>query len=123
MTPTIVYPGHPLVIAVHILENYESYDAANTYPEDKSAYQCPAALSDERIPGAGGCVYSALDILKCLKDGYWDVDKTIEEADKLWASIDGNAENHASVYGFGLEEAESLRDRFRAGVQKWGLVA
>lgn len=114
-----VYPGHPLVIAVAIMETYDSLDAANERTEHADGFSCPEALSDSRIPGAGGCVYSALDLLNHIRIGHRDIEGFIEAADELWGDIDGNVRNYPQKYQAGLDNAALHKDRFRELAATW----
>ncbi len=43
-----VYPGHPVVLACYIMDEYDSYEDAA-----KKGNQFPAALENHKVPGAG----------------------------------------------------------------------
>ena len=58
----VVYPGHPIALALLIMAKYPSLEAAET----KNG-QYSAALSDQDIPGAGGNVWMALDLLRMCR--------------------------------------------------------
>lgn len=72
------YPGHPVCIAVSILERYSSFAQAARREEDAP----PAALRDVAIRGAGGNVYAALDLLKYWLDGH--VEHALAAAARYW---------------------------------------
>lgn len=114
-----VYPGHPLVIAVAIMEHYDSLEAANKRYRSPDGWSCPEALSDGRIPGAGGCVYSALDLLNHIRIGHRDIDGFVEAADELWGDIDGNVQNYPEKHKEGLDNAAQHQARFRELAAGW----
>lgn len=66
-----VYPGHPLTLAVIILAKYEgNIESAFAPLRDKEGnFQCPNALADNDIPGAGDTVYQALDLIRDVYKG------------------------------------------------------
>jgi hypothetical protein len=102
-----VYPGHALTIAVAIMEKYPSLEEAR-----KKGRNYPQALEDNDIPGAGGPVYCALDVLAIGDD-----DKAIEQANYFWQGECG--ESYASRYDEGMQEAKALESRFRELRKNW----
>lgn len=84
---TVVYPGHPVVIALNVVLRFESYAAAIKVAKGKT---CPASLGDMRVPGSGGCGYLALALLKKLRDDVpWP--EVMAWADEAWGRVDGQA--------------------------------
>lgn len=119
-----VYPGHPITVGLIIMETYDSYSDANHTPErseqdKKWGYSsCPDALSNGDIPGAGGCVYAALDFLKlALETG---VDEAIQQADKVWGVIDDQKKMNPARYQEGQDQADKIKDRVRTKLATWG---
>ncbi len=109
------YPGHALVIACCIMDKYPSLAEArkpciNKKTGEKHGF--PEALGDNDIPGAGGCVYCALDVLEIE-----DIDKAIERANYYWQGECGEA--YASRYDDGMNEAKELEPLFREMRAKW----
>mgnify|MGYP006352853343 FL=1 len=77
-----VYPGHAVTIALLIIHAFPSLEAAEAKGDN-----FPAALEASLIPGAGGNVYSALTLLRRMRDGMtWH--EAIENADGGWKSCD-----------------------------------
>lgn len=101
-----VYPGHPLTIACYIMENYSSLSEARS-----KGIQHPKALEDSRIPGAGGNVYAALEILA------QPVEESVGRANQIWQQYCGEA--YADRYDEGMAEAASLASRYRELREKW----
>lgn len=73
----VVYPGHPVALAVLIMAKYPSLEAAET----KTGSHC-AALSDQDIPGAGGNVWMALDLLRMCRQV--PVSEALELIERRW---------------------------------------
>jgi hypothetical protein len=71
----VVYPGHPVALAVLIMAKYPSLEAAET------GSHC-AALSDQDIPGAGGNVWMALDLLRMCRQV--PVSEALELIERRW---------------------------------------
>lgn len=101
-----VYPGHPLTIAVAILEKYPSLAAAR-----EKGKNYPKALEDSAIPGAGGNVYAALEILN------HPVESSIDRANFIWQQE--CADVYADRYDKGIAEAANLVPRYIELRKKW----
>ncbi len=76
-----VYPGHPVTIAWVIVNAFPSYEAA--FAKTESGYA--AALASGDIPGAGGNVYAALDLLQRFREGV-PFDDAIAYSNRVWQS-------------------------------------
>jgi len=97
-----IYPGHPIVIAAFIVDQY----ATRAMAEEGSAEHPHIAksLRNNNIPGPRYAIYAALDFLWFTKvDG---LDKAIAMADHHWVS------SACGIY----------QDRFEQGNQKAALV-
>jgi hypothetical protein len=114
-----VYPGHPLVTACLVMMAFPSFESA---AEKNENGQCPNALSDSRIPGSGGCVYNALDLLRHIPYDE-DIEATIRRADETWGRVDGMAtttdEYRQKKYQEGLAQAKKVAPIFRGLVAIW----
>lgn len=110
--PRPIYPGHPLVIALHIMQTYPSYDAANAPTEDGWC----AAVGDIRIPGAGDHVTAAMQVLGMRRGGA-SVDQMIEAARGYW--LGARAGGHRDRIAPGQEQAEQLTEQFKAAASNW----
>jgi hypothetical protein len=60
-----IYPGHPITLAVQIARAFPTFAAARA----PSSHGWPEALSSDKVDGAGGNVYTALQALGKLRKG------------------------------------------------------
>lgn len=119
-----VYPGHPVTIAYLITKLYHNYEEA----AKRTEYGFPVALGDNRIPGAGGNVYTALSLLEYLKNGtfckraedkglsIWGT--ALAWADEQWASCDSQAKGgyntkNPDYYIKRCQEGQQQADKFK----------
>lgn len=109
----VVYPGHPVPIALLIMDKYPDLETARMRPEGS---QFQNALSDNDIPGAGGNVHAALDVLECarVKGGQ----AAFEHGTNYWVRC-ASGENYGKNQAAGLEQAESIKDEFLSRVEAW----
>jgi hypothetical protein len=109
----LVYPGHPICLAYLIMRLYPDYDTARKR-EDGETY-CNA-LRDARIPGAGGNIWAAMDVLKRAKvvnpesallygESYWLTGRAAQEDD--------------TDFRKGVEQANAITPQFLALVREW----
>ena len=106
-----VFPGHPLVIAVAILRKYS--DVSKAFVKEEG-HNYANALEDIDIPGAGGCVNSALDAIRYVQNGLMGINKAVEWCRDTWDRIDDNATNKPDRYFLGIKEAEEYEAEFRS---------
>lgn len=109
----VVYPGHPLVIAFFITHEFKSLEDA-LYVEPNGQYS--AALASNAVPGGGGEVHQALDLLCHIRNGMSPTD-AVEYARKRW--VDGNAGGHTKAVEPGQAQADQITDVFIERVQEW----
>lgn len=93
-----IYPGHPVTLAFCIVHAFATYEEAFAPTE----HNFTRAIGDVRIPGAGGCVSSALMILRHLKSGM-PFDEAMTLADDYWATCD----NQQAGGGLFAKDAEA----------------
>ena len=103
---TAIYPGHPITIAFCIMKAFPDYASAAEHPNNEA----PAALASSRIPGAGGCVYNALQLLRSLRDGV-SLKAAFEDADATWDRVDNHKDGGGSY-----AKDEASRERY---LQTW----
>ena len=60
-----IYPGHPMTLACQIAQAFPTLAAAHKPTESG----WPEALGNDKVDGAGGYVYAALQALDMLADG------------------------------------------------------
>lgn len=118
-----VYPGHAVTVAYCIVNAFQTYEEAFQRTEHNWA----AALGDGRIPGSGGCVASALDFLRRLRQGATE-EEAFQFADELWCTVDSQ-KNGGSIFRREPETPEQAearkkryQDRWREGQEQADLV-
>lgn len=111
----IEYPGHPTAIALVIMEKYASFAEAM---HKKEGAQYPNALGDSDIPGAGGNVYSATDLLQVLvKEG---PEAALEWGDQAWLRCTGpGTGNIEKSYEPGQQQVDDIKLRFLEKARQW----
>ena len=113
-----VYPGHPITVALLITRTFPSFEAAQA-----------GALQSAEIPGAGGNVHQALDLLVQARGGV-PLDEAFRLADRAWATCDGQADggpagDHDSRTHFierwerGQIQADSVKGELRTMLTGW----
>lgn len=112
MDERAIYPGHPIVIGVHIMRAFPSLEAAN-----KRGKMFRAALCSTQVPGAGGNVHSALRCLRVATDG--DIDAAVRMAAQVWANCDNQRAKNPGRWSEGVEQAARYEQEFREMVSKW----
>ena len=106
----VVYPGHCVAIAFLIMQTYPSLETAML---KKGEY--PDALTNEDIPGAGGCVHSALDVLKrAFSVG---IDEAFAFGDALW--VGETSSSYRDRQQAGQKQADDIKQQFRERFQTW----
>ncbi len=107
-----VYPGHAVTLAYAIMQAYPSLEAALTRRANESF---PEALGNNDIPGAGGCVYSALEILRLAYSV--GLDAAFERGDEIWLSETQTAYTDRRLPG--QIQADGLKEAFRTIFASW----
>lgn len=117
-----IHPGHPLVIAICIMQKYESLEAASalasfqreTIGEDGKVETIgyPMVLEDPDIPGCGSSICSALDMLSMAS-----VDIAINFASICWEGECSGA--YQKYYNKGTEASKELEPLFRELWARW----
>ena len=102
-----VYPGHPITVAYLITRCFPNYEAAFAKSENSDYSN---ALSSSKIPGAGGNVRAAMELLHNLRDGTFaavagkgrfkelssEWEAAMKWADDDWRRCDGQADGGGS---------------------------
>ena len=100
--------SHPAVLALVIMGKYPTIAAAKA-PTPGSTYA--AALTDQDVPGTGGSVWMALDLIDAAQV------VGVEQALALIEKRLGAAESPGEKAGF--EQGLRFRERFKARFQEW----
>ena len=109
---SIVYPGHPLVIAFLIVSRYPNLESAL-----KKGKESSSALENSYIPGAGGNVYIALDFLRqCFQIGF---PRAYERACGSWANCDNQKVLDPERHRLGVEQADRILTRLIQALATW----
>ncbi len=110
-----VYPGHPVTIAWVIVQAFPTFDSAFKNTE----FDFPAALGSPDIPGAGGCVYGALDFLSSLRKGTCSEVEAFRRADEYWTTTDDNRTQYPEKWQEGQKQADRIKELLRAHRGWW----
>lgn len=110
-----IYPGHPITVAWQIIKTFASPSEALTI-DTTGGLNCPAAVSDNRISGAGGEVHRACELLRRAKNGA-SAEELMAWADEAWTS--GQAGGHTKAVQPGLAQAEKLKPHFPGALAAW----
>jgi hypothetical protein len=107
------YPGHPVRVAIEIMENFPDHHSAGARGEKgwENALSCSA------VRGSGGAVLQGLAITEMLSDGT-PPDVAYEHACGLWRR---SRESGDFLHNFeaGNAEAAALRERFISTAADW----
>jgi hypothetical protein len=107
-----VYPGHCVTLAYLIMQAYPSLEVASSR-EDGAPN--PHALSNRSIPGAGGPVYAALDVLHhAFEHG---VDSALAYGDRIWEAETATGFNDRRQSG--QLQADGIKAYFRERFKAW----
>lgn len=108
------YPGHPCTLALLILRKYPHNESAHV---PLPGHSCPAALSDVDIPGAGGAVYKALDLIRHVRKGTLTPDAAIQWGIDGWRE-DRLGGDHRDRYPEGVAEEAKVVPLLREALAK-----
>lgn len=111
-----VYPGHPVTVGLLIMKAFSSVEEA-AMPEGE--YRHSAASRSSKIPGAGGSVATALDILRNVMKGAMTVEQAVERADAAWRSVDDQYVRNPKRWQEGQDQAEPLKARYIEALKSW----
>lgn len=109
-----VYPGHPITIAYLITMEYASYEDA-TVP---TKHGWCVAVGNSNIPGAGGNVHSAVDVLAKLKNGM-SIDEVFAHADGNWSRCDSQEKSNPDRWREGQDQADLVKPKLREKIKTW----
>lgn len=107
-----VYPGHAVVLAYIIMDEFPSYAAA--MKKDKGV-EYVNALTSDKVPGAGGCVQAALDLLREAR--LLSIEAAIFRADERWVSETSGG--YLKYRELGQAQADGLKPHLIAKFANW----
>jgi hypothetical protein len=110
----VIYPGHPTVLAFLITQVFKTYEEAFVRTES-NVY---AALGSMDVPGAGGNVYAALDLLGRLHDGV-PPKEALYIADNFWDRQSSQTTDNTDKWRAGQSQAERYKPRLLAMSAWW----
>lgn len=110
-----VYPGHPVVLGYILTNAYPSLAEA-LMPTEVNRHD---ALGNSNVPGAGGNVYMALDLLRNIVTGTLPIDRALEDADQRWADCDNQAKVDPDRWREGQEQADRFKAALKAQLETW----
>lgn len=110
-----VYPGHPLTVAWQIMAAFPGPSEALA-TVTTGGLNCPEAVADSRISGAGGEVHRGCDLLRKAQQGI-PANELIAWADECWTN--GQAGGHLKAIEPGLAQAEILKPLFAEKLAAW----
>jgi len=112
-----IYPGHPVLVGILIMDRYASYAHATAVAPD-SPYA--NALRDGFIPGAGCAVHAALDCLKRALPGTADSrTAALAEAERYWENWEHQSARNGPSAAIGRRQAEHAHERYFERVEAW----
>jgi len=106
-----VYPGHPVLLALQIMQEFTSLADANR----RTSHGWPAALSSSAVTGAGGPVYDALEILHLARS---DPQGAYLRGCEMWR--DSRTSDFSHKMQEGIDAAERHKQDFLEACEKWG---
>lgn len=106
----LVYPGHPLVIAVFIMK---------AFPDLQTALEDGKALRSQLVPGAGGNVHEAIDLLKSMDCSLRTREGVIAAARDYWAQSDDMQNRDPERRLAGQAQAEQIEPEFLQLALTW----
>lgn len=108
-----IYPGHPCLIAMQIMDNFPTMSDAS----ERTAHGWPEALSCSNVRGAGGAVYQGLSVLRKLCENPSDIDGAFAFGSMLWER--SRQSDHPGQFDEGVAEASKWEARFHAQAKAW----
>ena len=111
-----VYLGHPVTIALCVVLVYESFAEADR----PTGHGWAEALGNSEVPGAGGNVACAINLLRRLRDGM-PAAEVLGRADDTWAWCDDQKDKNPDRWRRGQQQADELKPRLLGILlEKWG---
>lgn len=110
----VEFPGHPTILAIMVMDRYESFDHAGAREEGAHYYN---ATRDGFIVGAGCAVSSTMDVLKlAIEKG---PEAAFIEAKRYWQGWENQSPSNKDRAAFGREQAERVKPLFLQRLASW----
>lgn len=110
---SVVYPGHPCLIAMQIMCSFPSYEAAS----QPTRHGWAEALSCSDVRGAGGAVNQGMELLRLMAEESMHPEEAHSFGCMLWKR--SRQGDHPDALEHGEIEAERHRDLFLALSSSW----
>lgn len=111
-----VYPGHPITVGLFIMHAFTSLGAAAKREGD---HNFTAASRSQDVPGAGGCVGSAMALLHNIADGFYTLDDAASWAAAVWSACDNQKQDNPKRWREGQDQADALLAEYVARAAWW----
>jgi hypothetical protein len=108
LSEPVVFPGHPLVIALIIMGRYANLAEAL----DEAGTGIARVLADPNVPGGAAFIDSAVSLLELGCSGT-SIDDLVRHADAFWR--DASPVNLQQ----GLQQAKDIETQFRERATVW----
>lgn len=110
---SVVYPGHPCLIAMQIMCSFPSYEAAS----QPTKHGWAEALSCSDVRGAGGAVNQGMELLRLMAEESMPPEEAHSFGCMLWKR--SRQGDHPDALEHGEIEAERHRDLFLSLSSSW----
>lgn len=108
-----VYPGHPCLIAMQAMANFDDHKAMTKHTKDN----WPEALSCSNIRGSGGAVYQGLVVIDKIMEGHDAIEAAFDLGCTFWKRSRKSDFNH--VLEEGNKAADDYREDFIEQASAW----
>jgi hypothetical protein len=121
--PENVYPGHCIIVALHVFENFKNASEAlsNVSINNGLVVQnCPALVCSLKVPGSGDAAWACYRMIKNIKEGKLDIENACIWADGWWVGLVGpGTNNFEKNLEKGLRVGRETRSKFIEMAKSW----
>jgi hypothetical protein len=110
----LVYPGHPVCIALLVMLKYPDLETAVAKPSEDACYG--NAVSDTDIPGAGANAHAGVEVLRRARSQ--GAEEAFAYGETYWREC-ASGENFGKNHDAGQQQAESIKERFLLMADRW----